>query len=177
MNNYCYDLTLPYVLLKEDYDPFSAPFGHTKLDIKYITDEFFQHIDSLGLRLLYVEVFVKGPNYGPGIHVDAGKFDMAKLNWVYGGKDSTMCWYKPKIGITHLPTFNVTPIKSQSLIYKVDSVELVHEQSIGFPSLIQSGVPHGVYTKDDNRYCYSAVMLTKDDKRLSFKEMLELFTR
>jgi hypothetical protein len=175
MNNYCLDLKFDFLPLRKDFDPYCIPIGHTKLDEQYISDEFFQCIDSLNLVLLYMEVFVKGPNYGPGVHVDHGKLDMAKLNWVYGGSDSTMCWYKQKPGIKHIPKFNVTPIKSQSIIYDIDDVDLVHEQRIGFPSLIQSGVPHGIYTKDETRHCYSAVLFTKDWKRLKFSEMAELF--
>ena len=175
MNNYCLDLKFDFSPLREDFDPYSIPIGHTKLDEQYISDEFLQLIDSLNLRLLYMEVFVKGPNYGPGIHLDHGKLDMAKLNWVYGGKDSTMCWYKQKQGIQFLPKVHTTPIKSYSLVYDEDIVDLAHEQSIGFPSLIQSGVPHGIYTKDETRYCYSAVLFTKDWKRLKFSEMAEIF--
>jgi hypothetical protein len=173
MNNYCVDLEFNFSLLKDNYDPFSAPMGHSKLDNQYVSDEFCQYIDSLGLKLLYIEIFVKGPNYGPGVHVDHGKKDMAKLNWVYGGEDSTMTWYAPKKG--RLPKFNTTAINSYSVTYEEDDVELVHSQRVGFPSLVQSGVPHGIYTKEQPRYCYSAVLFSKDNIRLPFKQMLELF--
>jgi hypothetical protein len=175
MNNYCIDLKFDFSPLKEGFDPYSIPIGHTKLDEQYISDEFFQLINSLDLRLLYMEVFVKGPNFGPGIHLDHGRLDMAKLNWVYGGKGSRMCWYKQKKGIQFLPKIHTTPIKSYSLLYNIDIVDLMYEREIGFPSLVQSGVPHGIYTADETRYCYSAVLFTKDWKRLKFSEMVELF--
>lgn len=173
MNNYCVDLHFEWSPFVPEYDPYSAPLGHSKLDEKYISPEFFQCIDSLGLKLLYIEIFVKEPNYGPGVHVDHGKKNMAKINWVYGGEDSVMTWYKPKKG--KLPRFNVTAINSYSVVYDEDDVDLVHTQKVGKPSLIQSGVPHGIYTKLETRYCYSAVLFSKNNIRLPFDKMLELF--
>jgi len=175
MNNLCIHLKSSLTLLKETYDPFSAPLGHSKLDTEHINDEFFRLIDSLNLKLLYVEIFVKGPNYGPGVHVDHGKISMAKLNWVYGGKDSYMTWYKVIPEKVSNLRINVTPINSYSVVYPEDTVEEIFRSEIRCPSMIQSGIPHGIHTSDEARYCYSAVLLHKERGRLTFQEMVDLF--
>lgn len=175
MNKFCVDLKSSLKLLNDDYDPFSAPMGHTTLDTKHIREDFLKLIDSLNLKLLYVEIFVKGPDYGPGVHVDHGRIDQAKINWVYGGKDSCMTWYKIIPNKVRDIKLNVTPINSYSVVYPEHTVEEIHKQEVKCPSMIQSGIPHGIYTKDDSRWCYSAVLLTKDNKRLTFDAMLELF--
>jgi len=176
MNNYCVDLNLPVSLLRPDYDPYSAPIGHTVLDNKYINYSFFDFIDKLNLKLLYVEVFVKDTTDPPGIHTDHGQSDMAKLNWVYGGTKSTMNWYEPLLNITKNDLIKyVSPINSDSIIYPLHTVKFLCSYKVGFPSIVQSGSPHNVMNWIDKRYCYSAVLLTKDNVRLTFSETVELF--
>jgi len=175
MNNFCVDMKSTLQLLKDDYDPFSAPMGHSKLDITHVREEFLELVDSLNLKTLYVEVFVKGPNYGPGVHVDHGKIDQAKLNWVYGGKDSYMTWYKIIPEKVNNIRFNVTPINSYSVVYPEHAVEEIHRHVVKCPSMVQSGIPHGIHTLDESRYCYSAVLLTKENQRLTFSQMTDLF--
>jgi len=177
MNNYCIDLNLPVNLLKADYDPYSAPIGHTVLDNKYINDDFFIFIDNkLNLKLFYVEVFVKSTCDPLGIHTDHGQTDMAKLNWVYGGQKSSMNWYEPLPNITENDLIKyISPINSKSVIYPLHTVKLLHSCKVGFPSIVQSGIPHNVMNWVDKRYCYSAVLYTKQDVRLTFSETVELF--
>ena len=101
--------------------------------------------------------------------------DYAKLNWVYGGDNSVMNWYKINSNYTQ-PLLNTTNINSYALYYKTDEVDLIHSQTIGLPSLVQVGCPHNVVNGSTERFCISLVFENSiSKKRLTFNEAVALF--
>ena len=178
MNKFCVDLKLEIEPLSKNYDPYSPNIGHSKLAEQHVSSDFITFINSLDLILRYIEIFVKPSHFGPGIHIDDGNLnDIAKINWVYGGSDSIMRWYKEKPNTIHKSRNVTTAINSYAVIYPTAGVDLIHEQKVGFPSIIQAAIPHGVVTLDEPRYCYSAVMGTKTKPVLTFNEMLDKFSK
>ena len=174
MNDFCVDLEFNWSLFVEEYDIYSPPIGHSLLDTKYISKEFFECIDSINLKLQYIEIFVKTPYEKPGIHTDDGTVDMAKINWIFNGNNSLMAWYKVKPNVQPKPY--ISTINSYSEVYTDDMVELIHTQRVGNPSIVRVGIPHSVYTLNTTRYCYSVVVRDKsNNSNLTFNELCERF--
>jgi hypothetical protein len=111
------------------------------------------------------------------IHSDrAISGDYSKLNWIYGGKDSVMKWYTVKNSIQSTAPLYKTPIDSPSLQYKAADVELIHEQAVGKPSLVQVGCPHNVVNGPEERFCVSIVFKHKSTRdRVTMAEAVAVF--
>ena len=177
MNNYCMDIDLGTPFLVEGFNPYSISKTHSILDQSVIHSDLLSLLDDLDLKVIYIEVFFKHPFEKNPIHADDGPSDMSKLNWIFGGGRSVMNWWTPKIGEQYKPIEVVTDINSSALCYPEDSVDLVHTQAIGFPSIIQSGVPHNITMGNEPRWCYSLVFFTKDIRRLTFVQTIDLFKK
>jgi len=191
-DNYCVDLNLDLSLFNTTLSPInflklrpdwanniktnSILAKHTKLDLSTeITQEVKDFFDQHNFYIEVVEVFYLFPNDSMSIHSDrAIPGDYAKVNWIYGGKDSVMKWYKILAAST-APTYT-TPINSPSLQYKPYEVELVHTQPVGHPSLVQVGCPHNVVNGPEERFCVSIVFKHNSTReRVTMYEALEVF--
>jgi hypothetical protein len=151
---------------------------HFKLDYDAeVHQEVKDFFDRHNFFIEVVEVFYLFPNDAMSIHSDRSiPGDYAKLNWIYGGKDSVMKWYKILTAST-APTYT-TPINSPSLQYKPYEVELVHTQQVGHPSLVQVGCPHNVVNGPEERFCVSIVFKHKSTRnRVTMYEALEVFKK
>jgi hypothetical protein len=192
MNDYCVDLNLNLSLFNSTLPPIeflklrpvwadnikinSVAAKHTKLDLlTEITQEVKDFFDRHNFFIEVVEVFYLFPNDTMSIHSDrAIPGDYAKINWIYGGKDSVMKWYKI-LGAPAAPTYT-TPIDSPSLQYEAAEVELAHEQTVGHPSLVQVGCPHNVVNGLNERFCVSIVFKHKSNqKRVTMNEAINAF--
>lgn len=173
MNHYCIDLNFNFDLLKKDYDFNSIKHWHSKLDMSYVNNDFLELIDSLNLRIKYIEIFFTDSFKKIPIHADDGPANFAKINWVYGGSGSSMNWYRPNKH--YKPHQLTTPIKSKSILYSNDSVELLHSQPVGCPSIVQVGIPHNVVNYAEPRYCFSTVLFTKENQPVTVTELAGLF--
>jgi hypothetical protein len=155
---------------------------HFKIDLTTeLNPEIRDFCDQHDYYIEVVEVFYLFPNDIMSIHSDrAVPGDYAKLNWIFGGKDSVMNWYKV-LGAPTAPA-HITPINSPSLQYKTAEVELVHTQTVGHPSLVQVGCPHNVVNGPEERFCVSIVFkhksnrerVTMDEAINAFKEYIKL---
>lgn len=191
-NDFCIDLNLDLSLFNTSLSPInflklrpdwanniktnSIVAKHTKLDLSTeITQEVKDFFDQHNFYIEIVEVFYLFPNDSMSIHSDrAVPGDYAKLNWIFGGKDSVMNWYKVLSSGT-APGY-ITPINSPSLQYKAAEVELVHAQTVGHPSLVQVGCPHNVINGPEERFCVSVVFKHKATRtRVAMHEALEVF--
>jgi hypothetical protein len=149
---------------------------HFKLDYDTeVHQEVKDFFDRHNFFIEVVEVFYLFPNDAMSIHSDrAIPGDYAKLNWIYGGKDSVMKWYKV-LGTPAAPLYK-TPIDSPSLQYKAAEVELIHEQAVGKPSLVQVGCPHNVVNGPEERFCVSIVFKHKSTRdRVTMAEAVAVF--
>jgi hypothetical protein len=157
MNQYCAYLNLPFPLFKEGVDPFKLPKAkHFKLDKnEVLSDDLQNWFTVLKLEIFLVEVFYSPPNTIGTIHIDSVGGDYTKLNWQFGGKDSTMNWYSENTKKARKKTF--TPIGSNSISFNATDVTKIHSQSIQNPSLIQVGVPHNIENFLEDRWVVSVV--------------------
>lgn len=192
MNDYCVDLNLALPLFNSNLPPIdflkSRPSWasnvhtnrklahHFMLDITNdISKELHTFFNSFNFRIVVAEVFYTYPNGVGNIHSDLNKQgDYSKINWVFGGKSSIMNWYRVKDQT--IGSINTTTINSYSIHYPDDSVDLVHSQVVGCPSLVQVGCPHHIVNASEERFCLSIVFHDAiSNKRPTMAEALEIF--
>jgi hypothetical protein len=173
MNPYCVDLNwnIPLLSPHVDINIFKKKY-HTKGDITDIHPLMLQHLASKGMKISLLETFYSEPNYTQPIHIDVDGGDYSKLNWVFGGNNSLMHWYKLKNGVSE--KLKITSIGTIYSNYDIDQVELVHSQTIGKPSLIQSGIPHNVTTSLEERLCICLVIINNNEDRIPMQKAIEL---
>ena len=175
--NYASDVVLPIPLFNVGVSVNDIPkVAHTKLDPNiHINPDLLKFFSEVGLYVNFAETFYMRPYANSIIHCDTKHYtDVAKINYVFDGKDSTMNWYHTKDDALR----NTTPsiIGSNYRKYTKEEVTLVYQHQVKFPTLIQAGVPHNVTTYSEPRMCVSLFLMhTATDKYISFSEGLELF--
>ena len=61
--------------------------------------------------------------------------------------------------------------------YNSNEVDLIHSQSVGYPSLVQSGIPHNVTNFKGIRNCISIMLYTKSGNFLTMSQATHLFSK
>ena len=137
-----------------------TPMLHLNLDVLKI-------IKDSGLRIGLAELFYSPPNMFSGIHRDNPADDISKINWVYHGTNSKMCWYE---------TDPDKPILGQgSSTYRAYSLEeskLICKTEIHSPSLIQAAIAHNVHNDTEPRWSVS-LMLYNGAVQCPYNETIE----
>jgi hypothetical protein len=177
MRNLCVNLNFNIDVFKTEFDLFSLPkIRFQLLGIDTINPKLIDLLLNNNIEIRAIEVFYSEPNFGGGIHSDGigdeGN-DVTKLNYIFGGKNSLMHWYKlkPNARKIILDTEKDTPYINY---YNEDTVR-IHSAKVGFPSIVQVAVPHNVRNFSEPRYCVCLVIhdaITK--KRLPFDYLADL---
>jgi len=170
----CVDINLSLNPLKEGIDIKSYnTANHIRFPLSNINNDLISLIDKLNLKILLTELFYTKPYVITKIHIDVTGGDYTKLNYIFGGKDSEMLWYKPKDNTTK--SINKTPIDTSYISYALHEVEMIDKQFVKFPSIIQAGVPHNIINYSEPRWCLSIVLVKQNGERLTMKESKEIF--
>jgi hypothetical protein len=170
----CIDLNLNIHPFKEGIDVNSyGTTSHTKISLNEINNDLISLLATLNLTIGFAELFYTAPHVFTGIHTDYLGGDYIKLNYIFGGKDSFMYWWKPKPNIIKTPL--KTPIDSFYVSYKQPEVDLIDKKSVKFPSIVQVGIPHNIQNFKEPRYCLSFVLRNQNDNRLTMAESIEIF--
>jgi len=174
MNNF-YFLNLNIPLFKEGITINDLPTNYLVVidKEKIINEKIFDFFKSLNLKINFVESFFKSPDTPRTIHTDALGGDYTKLNWVFGGGESQMTWYKPKSNLNKKVSFS--PTGTRFLRFAESEVEETDRTPIIYPTLIQVGVPHNVVNVTENRHCISFVFRHQDNRTLTMQESVEIF--
>jgi len=173
MDNLYQALRIPVPFLKEEFnrEKYSCS-RHQQLDRQDISDEYYNWLQSLNLKLLHAETFYSIPDQHYTIHKDTHDLtDFPKINWVFGNSISTMNWYK--ILVDNKLDVGKTGIDTGYVGHKSEDVELIHSVELPSPSLVQAGTVHNVTTKKDFRWSISTVY-TYNDKFLIYDEMIKI---
>jgi hypothetical protein len=179
MNNYCQSLNLSIFPLNEVTRIFDTikKAGHCPLDLtKNINPKLIELLQSIGVYITYAEAFYRGPNSRPLIHSDQGPGDYVKINWIFGGQESTMQWFTVNSGVQKEITENT--LNTSVCLYNQSEVTLDYEESIHSPSIVQVGSPHNIINPIEDRICISVIIADKDNKRLTMyqaKKALAVF--
>jgi hypothetical protein len=180
-NIYAFDLNLPCKFLNEnwDYKLFRLPhiIVNTESSIHLEAINFFK---SLNLRITSTELFCKMPFNGVDIHIDnQNAVDRARINYlIRDDSNSYLGFYKPKKN--NVGTLSSSPTGSIPIRFKSEDVELVYKHIVKTPSVIQSGLPHGVFNPTGYRYVlavymsdlYEEYQLTFEQARDRFKDFI-----
>lgn len=173
MNSLHQALRIPVSFLKEEFNQEKySQSRHQQLDRRDISDEYYQWLQSLNLKLTHAETFYSIPDQHYTIHKDTHDLtDFPKINWVFGNSISTMNWYR--IISDNKIDVGKTGIDTGYVGYKLEDVECIHSVDLHSPSLVQAGTVHNVTTKKDFRWSISTVY-TRNDKLLTYNEMIEI---
>jgi hypothetical protein len=183
MTKYCADLELPIPLFKSTMDTIeflkernSNSARHYTINVELLSDDIVNFFTSNQLDIKFVEVFYRPAGVNSYIHIDTQEpGDYVKLNWVFGGEGSTMCWYAIKENCKGTP--QKTSISTYAIHYSSDDVTLLHSQSVGQPTLVQVGIPHSVNNNNlTERFCVSIIFgHTAQLGRPTFDSVYEIF--
>jgi hypothetical protein len=182
MSKFCVNLKFNVKLFKENFDPFSLRnLYHEELEInKFVHKELIEFLSDYGVAATALSTFYCKPHYNSIIHADQGaeqyNWDYAKINFAFGGSDSVMNWYKPltppKTTKDHLGGRDGGNFNR----WKIEDLELINQEWVGFPGICQVGIPHNITTKSEQRRCMSLhIGNIKTNKRLQFEETVEIF--
>jgi hypothetical protein len=174
----CFHLNLQINPLREGI--FVNSYGtaeYTRLALTDINHDLISFLSTLNLTIRSAAIFYTAPFSFTGIHVDLGGQvivgDYTKLNYVFGGKNSVMCWWKKKDNISNILT-KTLPNRSY-ISFSVDQVDLIDKQQVNFPSIVQVGVPHNIENFEEPRYCISLALEKHCGTRLTMAESIEIF--
>ena len=161
MNPYCNYLNFPHI----DVD-LSIYKKNKRNQIRVVKDimvvELNDILQKFNIGIQWVEVFYLGDDADHSIHCDGHELDnKAKLNYIVGGKDSVMTWYKPT---------------SEYKIYLgINTEDVIATYSTGMKEgfyLVNVGEFHNVWNKNEDRYCLSACLIdSRTSYRLNFNEL------
>lgn len=161
--------------LIEGYNIFDTKSPHIKISLDLINPELKDFLKSKGIVVTWIETFTKYPGTTGTIHTDVRYGDFTKINWVFGGTDSSMLWYTPKPGVLNTKLPLKTAVNSDYLSFLNDEVDLVYSEKLSGSYLVQVGAPHSVHNPKEKRYCVSMVINDiRTRKRLSMNEALAL---
>jgi hypothetical protein len=173
MNSYCVPLNCKVNPLTKDVSEYGLE-RHYNFPLTEISKEFNEFLLQHNLKLLLAELFYNPPKKITKIHIDALGGDYSKINFVYGGEKSLMCWYSSK---EHVSTqVNYTSIDTKSINFLPNEVTLLHRQNVASPSIVQVGIPHNIINAAKERWCLSLVPVDiTTNKRITFERTLEIF--
>jgi len=174
----CVNINLDINPLREGLDIKSyGTKRHIKIPVTDINHDLILFLKTLNLTVVWTELFYTPSFYFTTVHTDydsgAIEGDYTKLNYIFGGKDSLMYWWRPKPGVSNM--VEDTAIDSQYIDYKISEVDLIDEQQVKFPSIVQVGIPHNIRNFEESRYCLSLVLRTQNNTRLTMAESIEIF--
>lgn len=137
-----------------------------------ISEKMLNLFKSLDLDISLLEIFYRSPGAGSGIHIDSYGGDYTKLNWIFGGKNSTMKWWTPRD--SNSGKIKDTIIDTKFLLYSQDDVDLLYEYPLVSANLVQVGIPHSVVNPFEERFCFSFVYRS-NNQRLTMDQSVNLF--
>ena len=169
---YCKSVSIPYDPVLDTSIITRIQRPHVKFTVSQLNIEFIEYLKNLNLHILFVEVFYTKPNTITDIHIDASPGDITKLNYIYGGLDSQMIWYKPNNYTSGKK--KITSVDSNYIEFNNDEVVPIFEYSLNKPSIVQVGTPHNIINYSQARHCLSLV-ITENDSRISMARAIEIF--
>ena len=174
MNPYCASVNISTTPINRNIITYGTQ-AHVNIPLSEISEEFFQFLARFNLTLLLAELFYNPPRKISRIHVDALGGDYSKINFVYGGQKSLMCWYSALPGVIK-DNVDYTSINTKSYDYSPEEVTLLHRQTLHSPSIVQVGIPHNIINAAKPRWCLSLVPIDiSTKKRITFQQTVEIF--
>ena len=162
----------------DDFDPLLLPeIRHQLLDVKtFLNPQIEKLLDDLGVYIFMIEAFSEWIPYSKThIHIDAGGTDISKINWIFGGSDSSNQWYQIKSEKSG--TASNTTANTGSTRFDINDVEkILYTHPAGpNPFIFQAAIPHKAVLGKERRCCISILPKWKsNNKRLTYSECTNL---
>lgn len=185
MNTYCSKVNIPIQpLINFDvYDPsrqrnLNKYYSNLEyIPLNFLNPELSSYLNKKNLQVTLIDIFYCNPGQSHPIHVDqphVKKFtdgDYVRLNWIYGGSDSEMIWYKFKDSVE-----KVDRTKVAHMTYNEMDMDQIHSQTILDTQLVQVGVPHTVKAGTEKRYAICCDISHKYSRsRVTMADALKIF--
>jgi hypothetical protein len=140
---------------------------HFSMPLTALNQSFIDWLQERNLSASFLEVF-----YLPAhctvrrIHTDLDHItdQAAKINFIIGGEDSPMQWFKLKTGARSYLGINRAPedvnqgVVSPYLSWSRDECEIIDQAILSGSNLIHAGIPHVVFTNTKPRVAVSVVV-------------------
>jgi hypothetical protein len=191
-NNYHRYLKLPFEYLKPRC--FNKSYDHPNMIYvlpESIDNSVIKWIESFDLKVSnLIEGFYTPTNGGKiPLHNDTSTISNAvKINFTWGPDNSVTRWWhvkqpeylKPvKPDNSHISTAGVVPdiVVTDAYSAREEDCDLVHEQVINKPSLMNIGQLHSTYNPDmtEDRWTLCFNLLHPNGRHVEFEEALEIF--
>lgn len=170
---YCTPVSIPCPPVSDISVITRVKVRHVEFDVNDLNPEFTEYLKKLNLNVSFAEIFYTVPNATTGIHLDVRHDDIVKLNYIYGGAGSQMCWYT--LNSETKGKNKITTINSNYIPFIPEQVTLAYADNLNEPSIVQVGVPHNITNEQQDRHCLSLV-LTENEKRISMDRAIEIFS-
>jgi hypothetical protein len=169
MTDYCIPLTLDFYPLNKSITEYGT-IPYQPIDPKDINLKLYDFFKQYNLALTSFGLFYKStPNFIKP-HTDCEGGDYVKINYIYGGKDSKMIWYKTK-DITHTKE-GATGKPGSFIPYDLNEVEKIYEQTLSEYNMVQVGIPHNILNMLEPRWCLTIVVRHQSDySRVTMKDI------
>lgn len=138
--------------------------------------EFLDFIKFKNVYIMFAESFfsVPGVTQDQDIHTDCDSGDYIKINYVIGGRLSSMHWYQVKPNIHVKPL--LTEIGTEYLGFEKEQVYQISSTHVRF-SIVQVGIPHNISNPLENRLCISlSIAHIGNHQRLTMADAVEIFS-
>lgn len=175
MNKYLSKVSLNIEPLTIDIcNPEDREYRHYELGLDTINPEMKSFLESLGVRVIMVEVFHTPPFMERGIHIDTPNGgDITKLNWLYCEGEHRMHWYAQKAE----GEVQKNRVATKLVHFTKDQVELIHTEVMTTNNiLVHVGVPHNVRNLRYRRWsiCFTISKLNSTT-RIPMAEAQQIF--
>jgi hypothetical protein len=137
-----------------------------------------EYTAGLGIDFKHALLFYRGPNTTSreahvDTHADDHSFVNFAVNWVIGGANSKMNWYKmPPDGAATIVKDNTSDVPYTTFQFKdleyIESCKIVNEVT-----LVRTNLPHSITMGSEPRWCISARV--GKDKDTSWDDIVEQF--
>jgi hypothetical protein len=149
---------------------------HLAVSQNKLNPDLITFFKNCNLFLGIVEIFYTPAMGRRYIHIDEYPGgDYIKLNWQTAGKDSLMRWYTINDNnIVKEPS--TTVINTRYVRFEPNEVKPAFKSKVGYPSIVQVGVPHDIVNLYESRYVLSIVPRhLETGRRVTMDEALEIF--
>jgi hypothetical protein len=140
-----------------------------------INQEWLDWLADQGMFFKYARIFLAKPGARYNLHVDIPTEQpnrIAKINYIFGGANSYMQWFALKPG--RFPYRYVDSHGDPVRGYMEIDCDMVHQEPISSPSLIDGGTIHTLVNPSHARCCFSIALSDKNTGRwIEFPEAAE----
>jgi len=182
-NKFCFDLKLPIsgplnnfkCIYRNDAEPDIFFIDHSD-----VSEDYKNWISECGLIMTYPPLIFYTPiGHQIGVHIDGpGKvMDRACMNWCVQGAGSLMHWYEVKAGCSPFEETE-TQAGTPYTQYHPKDLNHLHSQTVKWPSVVQTGIPHNVHNSTwEPRWTISCDLSFKDtpEQGLTMFQAQEIF--